>query len=297
TGDNDTAGPIAREVVTAASAIGDAQLRGRALAIQGTADAHSSHPSGNGRAILEEAIDLLVAANSVEQLSAQTYLGVLQGEEGDLGGYIATCERIAAAVERFGVPRMLDLLAVWRMDEQYWTGRWDAILSGLDSVTDRYDRVFGGWLASRVLWARGDRDRAMSECQAGLEYARGVGDLQLLLPALVLSARLTSLGGGDPTPLIEELAPKWGAVWNLATLLLGADLAYLFADIPQGRQLAAQVRRPPGGSGWVDALEAVMRGDHAEAAAIYGRMGSLADHAYAGLHAEPPAPGAREFAN
>jgi hypothetical protein len=112
-----------------------------------------------------------------------------------------------------------------------------------------------------------------------------------------LSARLTSLGGGDPTPLIEELAPKWGAVWNLATLLLGADLAYLFADIPQGRQLAAQVRRPPGGSGWVDALEAVMRGDHAEAAAIYGRMGSLADHAYAGLHAEPPAPGAREFAN
>ena len=160
-GDNDRAVPIARDAVAAASAIGDDQLRGKALAIQGTADAHSSHPTGNGRVILEQAIDLLVGVNSIEQISANTYLGVLQSEDGNLAGYIATCERTAAAVERFGVPRMHDQLAVCRMEADFWRGAWDAVLECMGSLSDRYDRVFGGWLASRIRWARGDRDGAM----------------------------------------------------------------------------------------------------------------------------------------
>jgi hypothetical protein len=285
-GDNDAAVPLAEQAVEAAAAAGDDDLRGKALAVLGTARAHSRPPSTDGIAELNDAIALLARANSPEVFSGYSYLGVIVSEAGDLRRYAELLERARAVERRLGIPRGAEHVAGWEVEAAYWNGAWDDALARADAIHSEYDRAFTRLVTSRIRWARGERATALQESCETLAFGRSVGDAQLVMPALAIAARLNGLTGADPEPLVAELAGMWPTVWNLSTFLLGADLAYLLASSPQGAALLDAANRPVGGSLWLDAARDVMVGDHTAAAETYRIIGSRPDAALADREAQ-----------
>jgi class 3 adenylate cyclase len=285
-GDNDTAVPLARDAVRAATELGHDELRGKALAVLGTAKMHSVRGAGgDGVPQLEEAIALLRRIDSPQLFSACGYLSVIVSEAGDLRRDRELLREGSAIELRFGIPRMRERILSWEIDHHYYDGAWDDALTKVSTITGNYERAALCAVTARINYARGERGQAMDEAERLLSFARASGDAQVLLPALALGARLRMLTGGNVEGMLADLSRLWATVWNLSTFQLGADLAYLLASVRIGRRLLADASRPPGGSLWLDAACHVLEGDHSAAAAIYCRIGSHADQAVAGLHA------------
>ncbi len=278
------------EALEMASELGLDELRADALG--SIAAAHTGLGDIGSIAELEESIEILERRGSVQALRGYNNLLHSLFEFGELERAQVISQRAAANAERFGYVDWLRWIGEKRGQLAYMTGRWDELMpvadreiASMEAGAPHY--LEPSYLSMRCLirLASGDRDAAREDSVRALELARPVGDPQALLPILALRAHVC-LELGEPESaglLLDELI---GAMrermglrsfywWHFAVAALELGLTEQF--------LAVAATAP--GTPWVEAGRAVVEGDFARAAAVYGRIGARSQEAAARLRA------------
>jgi len=191
---------------------------------------------------------------------------------------------------------------IWLTAESTWAlydlGRWDEVLERADEVAAFAEVSGGGYTMiaalpqkALVLLQRGDVEGATTIMDQALPAARGAGDLQVLVPALVLAAMVTAATGNhrDAATLVREVesVTQIGAAPYRARYLpelVAIALASDAADVAEA--LLATDYKDTGRIGHAvvaaRAVRAEASGEAAEALALYEDSAARwADHGFA----------------
>jgi MalT-like TPR region len=169
--------------------------------------------------------------------------------------------------------------------DRYLEGRWDEalalaeeVIAAVEAGTPHYMETHCRDTRALIRLARGDAAGAAADSERSVELGRSVADPQVLLPSLAVRARVLAERGDlrSAGELLVELEATSFVTRSLGT----AEFA--FAAVAAGRTpgvftVAREVLSTP----WIDAGEAVCRGDFARAADVYAEMGSLPNEANA----------------
>jgi len=185
---------------------------GRSLSIRGIARVHLGDVEG-GMADLRESVALAEATASVMRLHT-SYV--------NLADHVWMVESPSAAMEIF--ERCIEVVegrggtAMWAKAETMWAhfdlGRWDEVLQTADVILEAEEAddptQLTPWAHSYqglVAAFRGPIADAAALRDVYLPALREIGDLQLLIPALVAAARTTLMEGdpGSARELLDEL--------------------------------------------------------------------------------------------
>jgi tetratricopeptide (TPR) repeat protein len=180
----------------------------------------------------------------------------------------------------------LVLVAEW-----FYRGLWDGALELADveiaeseSGTPHYLESDLRLMRGRIRLARGDRAGALEDAERSLDRAREAKDPQILFPAIAFAAEALLATGDElragalADELLGELVGEATGMWSFVTL------AWVLLDLGRERELLPVLAEQNPGR-WVDASVAVARGDLAEAADIFARIGSRPDEAQARMTA------------
>jgi class 3 adenylate cyclase/tetratricopeptide (TPR) repeat protein len=277
---------IARELVLP-------ELEASALSMIGLSRGWSGDPGGHDD--LRRSIAITEEIGS--HLSAHSY-GLLADLECQLGNLEACFELQAKArlqAERFGHAGFVRWLAAESVSEGYWTGAWDKALGVADSFIAEADAgtpnfMYGYCRAmrGRIRLARADVAGALDDARRALDFARAAEDLQMLYPALAVSARTEVIVGSLDTGamLADELLALWqshigvypASAWTV-------DLACALHPLGRTTDLVAIADSGGSRTRWLEAVVPFVRGDFRPAAERFARIGSLPDAALAHLFA------------
>ncbi|MGZ4352875.1 MAG: ATP-binding protein, partial [Gaiellaceae bacterium] len=288
-GDRATAAQaVGEQALAMAEELDDDELRSRSLRIVGAA--RSAHGDATGLQQLERSIELALRLNSFEAVPSLTNLAAMYISFGDLQRAFDLQAQALELADRFADAMTTFWLTAERVPELYWRGEWDAALAlAAQLLEERNASYITGILhvtQARIALARGDAQTALAASERGMREARSAHqDSQYVLPTLAIRARVLQETGAEDAPaLADELLGtltgeeiEAGSHW--------ADLAAVL--VPTGRQAelleaAGRVKTP---TRWVDAAEALGRGDFALAADTFAEIGSRPDEAWARLQA------------
>jgi class 3 adenylate cyclase/tetratricopeptide (TPR) repeat protein len=267
------------------------ELEASALAMIGLSRGWSGDPGGHDD--LRRSIEITERIGSHLSAHCCGLLADLEGQLGDLAACFALQARARKHAERFGHSGFVRWLAAESVGEAYWTGAWDTAIdvadafiaeseAGTPNFMDGYCRA----MRARIRLARGDSAGALHDAGGALAFARAAGDLQMLYPALAVSARVEVVAGSldRGSTLADEALATWAE--HLAVYPASAwavDLACALHPLDRGAELVEIARRTSGPTRWLDAVVAFLRGDFAGAAERLARIGSLPDEALAQL--------------
>lgn len=203
-GDLEEAIRVGRQALVMADDLRADELRARARNCLGIARVLDGDLGGV--ADLEEAVAIAEQANSPHSALAYNNLASILALLGELGRGYQLRAKAHEAAERFGLAHELRLLRVERVLEDYWTGRWDAALAGVEQflaesetgtphISDIFCWLVRGW----IRLARGDPSGALAATQTGLTLGRMANERQLLYPALATHARALLYAGANTT--------------------------------------------------------------------------------------------------
>ncbi len=203
----------ADRAVTVAAEFGFEEARGRGLSIRGIARCSMGDVDGGIEDLRESLAQAESSASAARLVSSYVNLAdnlwVAEGPAVAQEIY----DRCIEVVESRGAS------AAWARAESQWTyfdlGRWDDVLSMSEWLLD-YEESSGGsmlgpWARSYKalvsVW-RGDMATALEEQALYLPALREIGDLQLLTPAQMISARIEATRGDVDTAveLVREFA-------------------------------------------------------------------------------------------
>jgi len=194
------------------------------------------------------------------------------------------------AATRFGIPVQIRRFRAGQGCAHYYSGAWDAAVAAIDAYlaaveTGSPHRLVGEVRLhrGRIRLARGERDGAVADAAAALEFARRTTEPFDLIPALAFSARVSEgvAAEGAFDELLDAIVdgqPFWGA-WALPDVLYGIG-GRARSDELRAALEAAAPRTP-----WYDAAQAVIARDFSGAARLYAAIGSRPDEAVARLWA------------
>jgi tetratricopeptide (TPR) repeat protein len=287
----DAAIRIGRQALKMAEDLGLDDVRAHALNNIGIAKAARGDTGGIDD--LERSLAIALDRNSAESVRTYLNLGTVLADFGDLRRTFALHGEGRRAAERFGDRAAMQWLAAERLWEQYWRGEWDEAVAGSDrllvgagsprshSLFESGARLVRSWIAL----GRGQLDEALEEATRLCDFARGAGDLQSLLPALALRARI--LASARRHEEARSDVRKLLRTWRQSDVTIGsywtADLAFAGAELGRDDDLLAALAAAPPTS-WVTAARAVASRQFGQAAATYADIGSLPDEALARLH-------------
>jgi tetratricopeptide (TPR) repeat protein len=202
---------------------------------------------------------------------------------GDLAGAFELQAQGRGLARELGEGRYAAWLHAEQVSECYWTGRWDDALVLAREVVEAgggtaYMEIPARLTRARVLADRGRPDEALAEVERALAQALEIGDVQVVVPALALRARLRAEAdpAGAETDIGEALARVPGKeIW---TSYAWADLSVALAA------LGLPFPELPVSSRWIEASRAVAD-DPADAADRYAEIGTRPDEAFARLRA------------
>jgi len=263
----------------------------RALSIRGIARFHLGDPQG-GIADLRRSLELAetMELGAVRLSSAFVNLANHIWMESGPAAALEIYERCIEVVESRGTR------AFWSRAEMMWVlfdlGRWDEVLALSDWLIDSEGETgstqLGPWAhsyrAAVSVW-RGDVAGAVDQQPLYLPALREIEDLQLLAPALAITARIEVTRGdlGEATELIRELAavtegraPLYRAMWAPeATRILVAS-----GHIDEATEFVLSAESAPGrrNVNMVAAAEAILaeaRGEIEDAAAQYDTVAAV----------------------
>jgi class 3 adenylate cyclase/tetratricopeptide (TPR) repeat protein len=243
-----------------------------------------------GYADLERSIEISRAGNSPEFAIAYVNLAGSHIVHGDLRRAFGVLVEARQAVSRFGrVQGSTWLLDVSRTAEDYWCGRWDDALARADTLlTERRSLTYlEAWvrvIRGQVRLARGDSDGALEDSERGLERAQAAKDTQVLYPALAFRGRALAATGHRHEagkPIGELLSRLTGEEWSMAFFWL--DLAFALSELGRTEDLRAAVQRARRRTRWVDAADALARGEVVVAAERCAEIGTRPDEAFVRL--------------
>jgi len=259
-----------------------------AVAFGTTGAARVTRGDPGGIADLEHCVAICEELASFDLVPWSGNLAFAYSILGDLPRCFATRAAAWRAAERYGSVRHLRWIALERVAEQYWTGRWDDAVGAVDALVAETAEGARHYLEcecrswrGRILLARGEVAAAVEDARQGLRLARESGDPQNLDPALAFGARalLAAGRGGEARPLVEELLAGLGE--RLLKPDLGVDLAVDLVALGHPASVLDGALPSP----WLEAARAFVAGEPGRAAAIYEAIGSRPDAAYARLEA------------
>ncbi len=237
---------------------------------------------------------LVVATELNSPVSLSCY-----GNLADVRRYLGSLEESARlhlagerSAERFGIPFQARKFRAQQAIDLYYRGDWEEALDHLDEYLRVVETSFPHYGTAearlhrgRIRLARGDGQGALDDARAALAFARTTGEPWDLFPALAFHARASVEHHPDwveesITELLLALAagqPFWGA----------SSLPDLLAGLPERRysELRRLLDEARPETRWYEAARAVLVGDHAAAADVYGAIGSRPDEAVARLEA------------
>jgi hypothetical protein len=139
----------------------------------------------------------------------------------------------------------------------------------------------------QIALACGDVRAAVTDATAALAAARAIGDPEHAVAGLAFAARAHARSGQlrQASELWRELVEDGARLFApLANILLwSAGVAWAAAEMECHEDLRGVSRFAGVVTPWYEALEAVAERRYVDAAAIYGRLGSMPDEAYARL--------------
>ena len=173
----------------------------------------------------------------------------------------------------------------------YLEGDWDEVVLRAEEALSRASGYFhfGAYsIRGRIRLARGDVPRALTDAVAALELGRVARDPQAVIPALS-QAVVTHLAAGhvaESSQLADELLADGALkkpVSNYASPW--SDFAWALIDLGRVEDLAAAVDRASPRTRWIEAADAIARGDCVGAAEVFAAVGNSPAEAYARLRA------------
>jgi class 3 adenylate cyclase/tetratricopeptide (TPR) repeat protein len=281
----------ATQALEIAEALNLRELEASALSMMGLSRGWSGDPAGH--ADLRRSIAITEEIGS--HLSAHSYalLADLECQIGDLASCFELQGHARRHAERFGHAGFVRWLAAESVGESYWTGAWDEAITVADSFIAEADAgtpnfMYGYCRAmrGRIRLARGDATGALDDASGALDFARSAADLQMLYPALAVSARAEVMVGSldAGATLADELLALWQSNIDLYPASSWAvDLACALHPLDRGTELAEILGTARTSTQWLEAVVPFARGDFQPAAERFSRIGSLPDAALAHL--------------
>jgi class 3 adenylate cyclase len=286
--ENEAAIELASEALAIAEGLRLDEIQAQALTTIAVARVAAGDLGGLDDA--ERALEIAEASGSPATVRAHLNFGSTLANLGDMRR-AAEVQRIgSAAAERFGLEALLRWSALVGSFTHYCRGDWDEAVRLADSVieVDRGAAVYWESAArstrGEIRLARGDTAGALDDANVSVELARGVGDPQMVYPALAFAAYAHLVAGerGAGEELAEELLADWRASHSVVWLPDLARTARLLGRQDAVLESAAHVTLP---SRWLDAAKAYATRDFLGAAERYSEIGSRPDEAEARLRA------------
>jgi class 3 adenylate cyclase/tetratricopeptide (TPR) repeat protein len=273
---------VARDVLAMARQLRLRDLEGDALGTIGLARVESGQPGGLDD--LERAIAIFQAESSPGAMVWHLNLAYACAAVGDLDAFTAALGNGGQAAERFRSARRTRSVALQRVAEHYWRGRWDEAVGVVDeliSSSRRGERHYLEWECrtwrGRIRLARGQLGEALEDAAAALHFARETADPQSLNPTLAFQVRALLAAGrtSSAAALVPELLA--GVSGSLLGPDLGVDLPLALAELGHPADALDGLGIPS--SPWLEAARALLAGDARRAAALYGAIGARPDEA------------------
>jgi class 3 adenylate cyclase/tetratricopeptide (TPR) repeat protein len=289
--EHEQATAAATQALEIARELGLPELEASALSMIGLSRGWSGDPGGHDD--LRRSIAITEEIGS--DLSAHSYalLGDLECQVGNLEACFELQAHARRHAERFGHAGFVRWLAAESVGEGYWTGAWDDALVTADSFIAEADAgtpnfMYGYCRAmrGRIRLARGDATGALDDARSALEFARAAEDLQMLYPALAVSARAEAIVGSLDTGAIlaDELLALWQSNIDIYPASAWAvDLACALHPLGRAMDLVEIADSARTKTRWLEAVVPFVRGDFQPAADRFDRIGSLPDAALAHL--------------
>ncbi len=277
-----------REALAIAQALGLRELEAHVLNSVGTARLEKGDP--RGREELERSIELAVAAAA--PLAVQRGYNNLANEiayDGDLRRSMALDEECLELTRRFGAVRELRFAQGMAVANTFMAGGWsrclelaDAFVAECEAGAAHYQEIPVRCFRAAVRLARDDVDGARRDLQAALARGERASDAQITLSTIAFAVRLEAEAGARTAA--ERHADRWLERYEPVALRRPAFVDVVWA-VPwlsragEVREVLEEGRK----TRWHDACRAVLDGDCASAAALFGEIGCAADEAYAHL--------------
>jgi tetratricopeptide (TPR) repeat protein len=274
---------LAEAALALAEQVGSDEVRARALG----ALANARTQTGDWSGFEDYALSVEIATN-LRSPEAIVHLINHAGSRiayGDLAGAFELQARGRELSREFGETRYAAWLHAEQVSENHWRGRWDDALRLAEEVVSTaaggaaaYMEIPARLTRAQILCDRGQNREAREDVERALAQALENGEVQVVVPALALRARLGR--EEDPTAaeadVSDALARMAGnEVWaSHAWADIGVALAELELPFPT---LDASSR-------WIEAARA-FASEPATAAELYAAIGSRPDEAYARLRA------------
>jgi tetratricopeptide (TPR) repeat protein len=279
---------VAREVLAMARELGLRDLEGDAHGTIGLARVELGEAAG--QADMERAVQILQEQSSPSVMMWHLNLAYASAALGDLAAFSVALAAGGEAAGRFRSSRRQRSVALQRVAEHYWRGRWNEAVRVVDELVSSSrggERHYLEWECrtwrGRIRLARGRLDEALEDSAAALHLARDAADPQSRNPTLAFRARVL-LEAGDPVraeALAEELLA--GVRGSLLGPDVGVDLAVVLAELGRPPAVLDGLGVPP--SPWLEAAAAFVGGDPGRAAEAYRAIGTRPDEADARLAA------------
>jgi class 3 adenylate cyclase/tetratricopeptide (TPR) repeat protein len=279
---------VARDVLAMARQLRLRDLEGDALGTIGLARVETGQTAGLDD--LERAIELFRAESSPGAMVWHLNLAYACAAVGDLDAFSVALGNGGEAAERFRSARRTRSVALQRVAEHYWRGRWDEAVDVVDeliSSSRRGERHYLEWECrtwrGRIRLARGQLAEALEDAAAALHFARETADPQSRNPTLAFQIRVLLAAGRTETA--TELAPELlaGVSGSLLGPDLGVDLPLVLAELGHPADALDGLAIPA--SPWLDAARALLAGDARQAATVYKAIGARPDEADARMAA------------
>ncbi len=279
----DEAISVGEAALALAEQVGSDEVRARALGALANARTQTGDWSGfEDYALSVEIATKLKSPEAVVNLINHAGSRIAYG---DLEGAFELQARGRELSRDLGELRYAAWLHAEQVSENHWRGRWDDALRLADEVVSTaaggaaaYMEIPARLTRARILFDRGQDREARDDVERALAQALESGEVQVVVPALAMRARLR--WEADPTAaeadVSDALARMAGhEVWaSLAWADIGVVLAGLELPFPE---IEASSR-------WIEAARAFAN-DPAGAADLYVEIGSRPDEAFARLRA------------
>jgi class 3 adenylate cyclase/tetratricopeptide (TPR) repeat protein len=280
---------VGRETLALARELGLRELQAHALNNIGTARAGAGDLGG--MADLEEAFAIADAINSPEAIRALGNRASLTADLGDLSRAHELYEQIVDLSERRGISGFREWCRVELAFLDYLAGSWSQAYTGAEAFLDgveeaHYMETLARQVRAEIMIGRGEVERAVSESELALAFARHAKDPQVLYPTLAVNAHLLALAGRRPEAA-RQTAELLGLVtehefhanrWAVA-------LAFTLDALGRSADGLDVLSRLETSTPWRTAALAYTKGDRTRAADILGGTGNHTDEAYARLRA------------
>jgi class 3 adenylate cyclase/tetratricopeptide (TPR) repeat protein len=285
----ETAVALGREALEIAEALELRELRVSALTTIGIARTLTGDPGGIDD--LRRSVDASGEIGSPESARAYYNLGAMLGISGQLLASFAALAEGRRLAQRFGDAAWIAWYDAERLYEHYWRGAWDDALALADRVTGASDapasvEFDASLVRTWIALGRGNDDDALASVKRAHALAREAPDPQNLHPALALRARATAelLDVGEAAAYVDELLddfaqhPTPPGYWVF-------DLAVAGRRIGLGPNALEPIRSSAPETRWLQAANAIVRGELAAAAKLFAAIGAQPEEAYCRLAA------------